>query len=59
MEEIGSVAMLAGKRSVGVAPDLGECVTCMPPPSVNKTAHSGFETGISVASQEGLVSSKT
>ena len=33
-------------RSAGVAPDMNfrECVTHTPPTSVNKTAHSGFET---------------
>ena len=31
---------LAAKRSAGVAPEvnLGECVTCMPPPSTDKAA---------------------
>ena len=45
MEENGSAAMLAAKLT-GVAPDvnLWEYVTCMPLPSVNKAAHSGFET---------------
>ena len=59
--------MLAAKRSAGVAPEvnLWVCVTHMPPPSVNKAAHSGFETqrrhhqksktGVSVAPQEGHV----
>ena len=42
-------------------------IACMPPPSVNKDAHSGFETqrrchqesktGVSVAPQKGLMSS--
>ena len=38
--------MLATKRSAGVAPEvnLRECVTHMPPHSLNKAAHSGFET---------------
>ena len=38
MEEIGLAAMLAAKRPAGVAPkvNLTECVTHMPPPSVNK-----------------------
>ena len=37
--------MLATKRVSGVAPGvtLGEHVTCMPLPSVNEAAHSGFE----------------
>ena len=70
VEEIGSTAMLATKRSAGVAPEvnLKECVKEMPMPSANKTAHSGFETqrrhyqksktGVSVAPQKGLMSSK-
>ena len=42
----GSAAMLAAKRSAGVAPEvnLRECVRCTPLPSSNKAAHSGFET---------------
>ena len=46
MEEIGSAAMLAAKRSAGVTPEvnLKECVKCMPPPSADKAAHFGFET---------------
>ena len=46
VEEICSAAMLAIKRFAGVAPqvNLRECVTCMPLPSVNKAAHSGFGT---------------
>ena len=64
MEEIGSAGMLAAKRSAGVTPEvnLRECVACMPPPSANKDAHSGFETqrrhhqksktGVSVAPQK-------
>ena len=72
IEENGLAAMLATKRSVGVTPEvnLRECETCMPPPSMNKVSHSGFETqtqrrhdqksktGVSVASQKGLMSSK-
>ena len=66
----GSAAMLAAKRSVGVAPEvnLRQNVTRMPPPNSNKAAHSGFETqrrrhqksktGVSVALQKGLMSSK-
>ena len=60
--------LIAGmwKRSAAVAPDvnLRECVTHMPPPSMNKAAHSGFETqmrrhqkskiGVSVAPQKDL-----
>ena len=60
MEENSSAAMLATKRSAGVTPEvnLRECVKCMPPPSRNNAAHSGFEikrcnqwskTGVSVA----------
>ena len=39
-------AMLATKRSAGVTPEvnLREHISCVPPPSVTKTAHSGFET---------------
>ena len=46
VEEIGSAALLAAKRSAGVTPEvnLRQCVTHRPPPSVNKAAHSGFET---------------
>ena len=46
VEENGSAAMLAIKRSAGVTPEvnLQECVTHTPPPSANKAAHSGFET---------------
>ena len=70
LEAIGSAAMLAIKRLAGIVPEvnLRECVTYMPPPSENKTAHSGFETQrqhhqkskteISVAPQQRLVSSK-
>ena len=38
--------MLAAKRSAGVTPEvnLGEPVTYTPLSSVNKAAHSGFET---------------
>ena len=68
-ETSGSAAMLAAKRSAGVTIDVNfrERVTCMPPPSANKAAHSGFETqrrchqksktGVSVATQKGLMSS--
>ena len=46
VEEIGLAAMLAAKRSAGVAPEvnLREHVTHMPPPNVNKAAQSGSET---------------
>ena len=46
MEENGSVAMLAAKRSAGLTPEvnLRECEAGMPPRSVNKAAHSFFET---------------
>ena len=45
MEENGLAAMLATKRSAGVTREvnLREDVICMPPPNVNKAAHSGFE----------------
>ena len=45
MEEIGSAAMLAVKRSAGVTLEvnLWVSVTHMPLPSVSKAAHSGFE----------------
>ena len=64
VEEIGLAAMLAAKRLPGVAPEvnLREHVTHMPPPSMNKAVHSGFETqrkhhkksktGVSVAPQK-------
>ena len=70
VEENGSAAMLAAKRSAGVTPEvnLRECVTSMPLPSANEAGHSGFETqrrcyqkskkGVSVFPQKGLVSSK-
>ena len=70
VEEIGSAVMLAAKRSAGVTPEvnLREHVTFLPLPSTNKAAHSGFETqrrhnqksktGVSVAPQKGLMSSK-
>ena len=38
MEEIGSAAMLATKRSAGVTPE----ADLRPLPSVNKAAHFGF-----------------
>ena len=64
-----SAAMLAAKRSAGVAPDvnLREHISCAPLPTANKAAHSGFETqsrchqkskwGVSVAPQKELMSS--
>ena len=70
MKENGLAAMLAIKRSAGVAPkvNLRECIIPMPPSSVNKAAHSGFETqmkhhqksktGVSMAPQKGLVLQK-
>ena len=44
--ENGSAAMLAAKRSAGVAPEvnLREYVTHTPLPNSIKAAHSGFET---------------
>ena len=46
VEENGSAGMLAAKRSAGVAPDMNlrKRVIGMLPPSINKAAHSGFET---------------
>ena len=46
VEENGSAAMVATKRFVGVTLEvnLWKCVTHMSPPSMNKAAHSGFET---------------
>ena len=70
VEEIGSAAILAATRLAGVTPEvnLRECETHMPLPSVNKAAHTGFETqrrrhqksktGVSVSPQKGLMSSK-
>ena len=70
MEENGLAAMLATKRSEGVAPEvkLRECVTHVPPSSMIKAVHSGFETqrrhhqkaktGVLVAPLKGLMSSK-
>ena len=67
-QTLGSSAMLAAKRSAGVAPKLNprEFVTHMHLPSTNKAADSGFETqrrhhqesktGVSVAPQEGHIS---
>ena len=63
-------AMLANKRLAGVTPEvnLREHISCTPPPRANKAAHYGFETqrrcyqksktGVSVALQKGLMSSK-
>ena len=55
--------MLATNRLAGVTPDvnLRECLTCTPPPSANKAAHSGFETQtrrISGSTQKGRMPSK-
>ena len=46
VEEIDLAAMIAAKRSAGVAPEvnLRECLTHTPPPSMNNAAHSGLET---------------
>ena len=46
VEEIHLAVMLAAKRLAGVTPEvnLRQPVTCMPLPSANKAAHSGFET---------------
>ena len=63
VEENGLATILTTKRS---APEVNlmECIACMPLPSMNKAAHSGFETqrrchqmsktGVSVAPQKGL-----
>ena len=55
--EIGSAAMLAAKRSAGVAPEvnLWECGTHTPLPSVN---YQKSKTWVLVAPQKGLVCSK-
>ena len=47
VEENGLAAMLATNRLAGVTPEVNirEHVTYMPLPSVNKAAHSSFETG--------------
>ena len=66
VEENSSAAKLATKKSAGVAPEvnLRGHVTCMLPQSTNKAAHSGLKrhqkskTGVSVAPQKGLMSSK-
>ena len=44
VEENGSAAILAAKRSAGVVSEvnLREHITHMPPPSVNKAAHSNL-----------------
>ena len=46
VEENSLAAMLATKRSAGVTPEVnrGMCNTPTSPPSMNKAAHSGFET---------------
>ena len=50
VEEVSSVAMLAAKRSAGVAPELNlmEHVKHTPPVSVIKAAHFGFKTQMSM-----------
>ena len=70
VEENGLAAMLANNRSAGAAPEMNlrECVIWILLPSTNKAAHSGFETqrrhhqksktGVSVAPQKGLMTSK-
>ena len=66
VEENGSAAIVVTKRSAGVTPkvNLKEYATYMSLPSVNKAAHSGFETqriyhqkfkvGVSVAPRKDL-----
>ena len=66
VEMIGLAAILAAKRSAGVTAEvnLKECVIHTPLLSMNKAAHSGFETqrrhhkksktGVSVAPLKGL-----
>ena len=66
----GEVTGCHTKRSAGVAPEvnLREHISHMTLPSADKAAHSGFETqgrchqkpktGVSVAPQKGLMSSK-
>ena len=46
VEKNGSATMLAAKSMAGVSLEvnLREHVLCMPLPSANKAAHSGFET---------------
>ena len=46
VEENGSAAILVTKRLGGVIAkvDLRECITHMPPPSMNMAAPSGFKT---------------
>ena len=70
VEENSLAAILATKRSAGVTPEvnLRECVRHTSLPSMNKAAHSDFETqrrhyqksktGVSLAPQKGLMSSK-
>ena len=70
VKENSSAVMLATKRSTGaeLEVNLWDRISRMPLPSENKTAHSGSETqrrrhqksetGISVAPQNGLISSK-
>ena len=65
VEKNGSTVMLATKRLAGVPPEvnLREHVICMPPPCMNKAAHSGIETqnsktGVLGAPQKELKSSK-
>ena len=53
--------MLAAKRSAGVTPEMNisECVTHMPLQSLNKAAHSGFETQTSSEVQTKGISGPT
>ena len=67
IEENGLATLLATKRSAGITQEvnLKEYVICMPQPSVNKAANSGFETqrrchqkSKTGAPQKGLMPSK-
>ena len=68
MDENGLVAMLATKRSAGVAPEVNLRISLCAGDKAHKRNHTGFETqgichekskiGVSVAPQKGLMSSK-
>ena len=46
MKDNRSAAMLAARRLAGITPEDPEHVTHIPLSSVNKAAHSGFETQV-------------